>query len=77
MQSMVKIIKNESLPIDGLDGYSYDEICELVLDPIYIEDLKIDINTIKEYKSGDILSFLERAHKYDQEVINNKKLSPL
>ncbi len=119
---MVKVIYNQSEVIEGLESYSIDEICHIVLrhistcieeyemscciiaiaiygsrnrhtstdisdldvvveyigiereddcfnifnlNPLYIEDIKVDINPITKFKSGDIVSFLEKCRRYD------------
>lgn len=119
---MVRIVRNSSNLVEGLEGYSYYEICNLVLEhiyncieefdmscsilaiaiygsrirhtstprsdldviveyegderedncfnlfceaPLYINNIKVDINPITQYKSGSIDSFIERCKIYD------------
>lgn len=119
---MVKIVNNGSQLIDGLESYSYRDICILVLDfllniidqnemdceisaialygsrcchasrlnsdldvvvefsgkeredhcfnlfneeALFIEGIKIDINPITRFKTGDINRFLEKSREYD------------
>lgn len=41
-------------------------------DPLYIEDIKVDINPIRKEESGDMKSYMKKSDKYDQEKLNEE-----
>lgn len=44
-------------------------------EPYYIDDVKIDINPIREEESGNLEKYLRKSAKYDQDVLSNIKES--
>lgn len=43
--------------------------------PMYIDDIQVDINPITASKTGTLSEYLERSNTYDQEVLSNNKYS--
>lgn len=42
-------------------------------DPMYIDDIKVDINPITENDTGTLKDYMERSNKYDEEILSKQE----